>query len=68
MTCTWKDCGKEATTPQISKDGSQWANLCDEHEKIVSEGYASLNPKLILKNWVLAHGGAKKMAELSMGR
>jgi hypothetical protein len=55
--CTWIDCTNEATTPQISKDGSQWANLCPGHAKEIDDNL--LDAKGILRCWVRAQGGSK---------
>lgn len=64
--CTWVDCQNEAAHPQIAKDGEQWANLCDEHNSRIDEGFKSLDAKTLLGNWVKAGGGAKKMADRMM--
>jgi len=64
MKCTWKDCRKEAKHPQVGKTGVEWANLCNEHNKELDEDISALfSPKKVLKDWVLAHGGAKNMKE-----
>jgi len=61
--CTWKNCQNEGKYPQIAKNSEQWAFLCDEHDKEIEDGILSprFNPKRILRNWVLASGGAKEM-------
>lgn len=59
--CTWVDCQNEATTPQIAKDGKEWANLCDAHATELEESAASSAPKM-LRAWVKAQGGSKKAA------
>jgi hypothetical protein len=62
MTCTWKGCGVEATVPQVGTDGHTWAFLCAAHNEELN---ASIDhgAKAMLRCWVLASGGAKKMAE-----
>ena len=60
-TCTWIDCNNVATVPQISQDGSRWANLCAEHAKEIDDNL--LNPKGTLRCWVRAQGGASVLAK-----
>lgn len=64
VNCTWLDCSREATQPQLDKNGEQWANLCQECHDYLEHGFVSLDPKRILSNWVKAQGGAKKAAEV----
>ncbi len=59
--CTWVDCTEVATTPKIGNDGSQWANLCAAHAKELDDNL--LDPKAVLRCWVRAQGGAKRMVE-----
>ena len=63
--CTWKACAKEGKIPQLDKNGGQWAILCEEHDKELTDGIIgeTFNPKTALRNWVLASGGADKMME-----
>jgi hypothetical protein len=65
--CTWKDCAAEGTHEHTRNDGSVWAVLCDEHHAEVdasAPGSAEVfSPKRALRAWVLASGGAKKLAE-----
>jgi len=63
MQCTWKDCTEESTTPQLDKNGNEWANLCDSHHTELEEAIGSGNPKLLLSRWVRAAGGASEMAK-----
>lgn len=63
MQCTWKDCNGEASHPQHDRDGRQWANLCDEHHKELDDACLALDVKKMMRAWVLASGGAKKMAK-----
>ena len=63
MQCTWKDCIEKATTPQLDKNGIEWANLCDAHHIELEEAIVSDNPKLLLSRWVRASGGASIMAK-----
>lgn len=71
--CTWQDppdtrCTREATHPQTAEGGEVWANLCDEHAKQLDASVNGLivednhNPAAVLRAWVRASGGAKKMA------
>lgn len=66
--CTWKNCNNTAEFPQIGKDKSQWANLCNEHQKELDEAIIPNNPKGILRVWVLAQGGSRKATKNSMGK
>lgn len=68
MTCTWVDCSKEATVPQIAKDGDQWANLCVEHDAEIDKALVSMDVKVVLRNWLRAQGGAKAAAARMTGR
>ena len=61
--CTWKDCMKEGIHPQRSNDGSIWAILCDEHNRQIDEDIEQLRAKELVRDWILAQGGAKKAAE-----
>jgi hypothetical protein len=67
MKCTWVDCQNEATKPQISVDGSQWSNLCAEHDEMLDNSVTELvtggSPAKMISNWIKAQGGAKKTAE-----
>lgn len=67
MNCTWKDCDKPATQPQVASDGEIWANLCDEHHEKLEESLSSLEPKKLLSAWVKAQGGANKAAKRMTG-
>jgi hypothetical protein len=62
MNCTWVDCKKTAKVPEVASDGEVWANLCDEHHNELEEAIGCLEPKKLLRAWVRASGGAKKMA------
>lgn len=61
-TCTWKNCNENAAHPQISSDGQEWANLCDQHHQELENAISELDPKTLLRAWILAMGGAKKAA------
>lgn len=63
MQCTWKDCKYTACHPQKRKDGAVWANLCEEHNKVLTDAVTDRNVKKLLGAWVKASGGAKKLAE-----
>ena len=62
MTCTWKECDKEALHQQTDRGGRQWACLCDQHHKELDAALEALDAKKMMRAWVLASGGAKKMA------
>ena len=62
MDCTWKDCENKAEHPQIGKNGNEWANLCTQHNTELDKAVDKMMPKPILKSWVQASGGAKKLA------
>jgi hypothetical protein len=59
--CTWKGCSKPAKHQQTAKDGEEWANLCDEHNAELERSISGPAP-VVLRCWVLAGGGAEKMA------
>jgi len=63
MKCKWKDCNNKGSIPQLDKNRSQWAFLCEEHHKELEESIESMEPKAILQAWVRASGGPKKMVE-----
>ena len=65
MKCTWKDCNNDATNPQLDKYKNEWANLCNKHHEELEEAILgeSFNPKIALKSWILASGGAKKLSQ-----
>lgn len=60
--CTWKDCNKEAKIPQILTDGNIWANLCEEHNKQLEDDIEQMKVKELVRDWILAQGGAKAAA------
>lgn len=61
--CTWKDCDGIAAFSQYDKNGKEWANLCDEHNEELDAAVEDPSPKAILRAWVLASGGAKKITD-----
>jgi hypothetical protein len=76
--CTWFDppdqrCAQEAQHPQIGDGGKMWANLCPEHHaemERASNEFLDSNGKTdkkrigwMLRCWVRASGGAKKMVK-----
>jgi hypothetical protein len=69
MICTWKDCNDKASNPQLDKNGNEWANLCEYHHKKLEDSIVgeNFNPKIALKNWILASGGAKEMTKKIIG-
>ena len=70
MKCTWVDgktrCPLPAVSPQKAKDGEIWANLCSTHNKELDASIGDLGAPAILRAWVRAGGGAKKMAARMM--
>jgi hypothetical protein len=62
MQCTWKDCEAEAEVPQIGRGGNVWGSLCQPHAIELDTAITSGSVPAILRSWVLASGGAKKMA------
>lgn len=63
MICTWKNCNREAVAKQYDREGKVWSNLCKEHAQDLQDSIDSLDSAYILKVWVLASGGADKLAE-----
>jgi hypothetical protein len=63
MKCTWKDCLADASNNQYNSNGQVWASLCDDHAKRLDECLEKGTAKEILRDWVLANGGASKLAE-----
>ena len=57
--CTWKNCTEEAKHPQIATGGEVWGNLCDKHHQELEDAIEKLDPKTLLRAWVLAQGGAE---------
>ena len=62
MKCTWVDCKNEASVPQIAKDGKEWANLCEMHDREINQSIENYDIRRILSGWVKAQGGGKKAA------
>lgn len=60
--CTWVDCTEPAAHPQHDKGGQVWADLCDEHDTVLSLAVNTGNVPMILCSWVRAKGGAEKCA------
>lgn len=68
MICTWKNCNKQAIKPQLDKNGKQWAKLCQQHHDELESALdlvnnKPFNPKILLRAWILASGGAKEMVK-----
>jgi hypothetical protein len=75
--CTWQDppdrrCPNEATKPQVGTTGEQWADLCEHHAVELDASIACVNAqdykpvrdiRNMMRCWVSAGGGAKKMAK-----
>lgn len=61
--CTWKGCNGQARHRQLDRNKREWADLCDTHHKELEEALNTLTPQPLLKCWVLASGGAEKMAK-----
>ncbi len=64
--CTWKDCKAMAIFSQKDSDGNVWARLCPRHDDSLESAIASGSVKDIMRVWVLAGGGAEKMAKRTM--
>jgi len=61
--CSWVDCQKEFTTPQVDSEGKCWAKLCADHAKVMQDAIEDINnPKRLLSCWIKAQGGAKAAA------
>ena len=59
MNCTWENCSREATHPQIiKKTGKKWADLCAKHDKMLKEvdGKPGMADE-VARYWVKAQGG-----------
>lgn len=69
--CTWANCNQLALHPQIARDGEQWADLCDEHnkeiDKSIDDAISGGDVKAILSGWIKAQGGSKKATQRMMG-
>ena len=63
MKCTWTNCTNEASVPQLSKDGTQWANLCPEHNNELDESMTNPDVRIMLRCYIQAQGGPSKAAE-----
>lgn len=61
--CTWKDCEEISKHIQLDKNGKEWANLCESHNNELENDLNILEPKRMLRAWVLASGGAQVMAK-----
>lgn len=61
--CTWKDCQRVGAHAQTDRNGGTWAVLCPEHHVELEQAIESLDPKKLMRAWVLAQGGAKKAAQ-----
>ena len=66
MQCSWasKDvqCQHEGVVAQRGKDGSQWAELCPEHDRQLTEAVNSGDVKKLMAAYIKAQGGAKAAA------
>lgn len=68
--CTWQDppdkrCPLEGNHDHKDNMGVVWASLCDQHQAEFNDAYDETKPAdvpLMLRCYVRAGGGAKKMA------
>ncbi len=60
--CTWKACDRPAAHQERGRDGSVWAELCEKHHVELDEAVASLEPKRLMRSYILAQGGAAAAA------
>lgn len=65
--CTWRDCQRPATKPQIGGGGETWANLCGEHDAEINAAIDATDPKALLRCWALAHGSKERFAKRMFG-
>lgn len=62
-TCTWVGCGELGMHEQLDKLGNRWAYLCPQHHEELDNAIRSLVPRLVMKAWIRAHGGAQRLTE-----
>jgi hypothetical protein len=66
MQCSWasKDvqCQHEGVVSQRARDGEQWAELCEEHDRQLTAAIESGDAKKLMGAYIKAQGGAKKAA------
>lgn len=60
--CTWRGCEKPAVHPQVDKYGRHWAMLCPAHHQELNTAVSDLDPRRMLRCWVLAKGGSQEAA------
>lgn len=63
MNCTWFECSNEAVREQRDEQGKVWANLCEDHDRQLTDSLCRGQAAQILSGWVKAQGGAKKAAK-----
>jgi hypothetical protein len=68
MKCTYEGCDREATIPQVAKDGEVWANFCKEHEDQINKSIDTGDVRALMRDWVKGQGGAKAAADRVMGK
>ena len=61
--CRWKGCCGVGEHSRVDRSGRTWSVLCSRHYKELDAVIASLDPKKLMRAWVLASGGAEKMAK-----
>jgi hypothetical protein len=61
--CTWEGCGEPGTAPLHDRNGKRWALLCVAHEKELDAAILGLDAKAVIRCWVKASGGAKRLAD-----
>jgi len=61
MKCTWAECTKAATQPQLDAQKREWANLCDVHHALLNEAIDSADAKRMIGAYIKANGGAEGM-------
>ena len=58
-------CNREATRVELDKNGAPWTHLCVGHADVLDEALkvAEDAPKILMRTYVRAAGGPKRLAE-----
>lgn len=62
-TCTWQNCDRDASVPQVDRNGETWANLCGAHAWDMEDAIADADPRETVRAWIKAQGGAAAAAK-----
>lgn len=65
---TWKDCNDLADHVERDNNNKIWCYLCNKHHQELEIGLDKLDTRIVLRNWILAQGGAKSATDRMLNK